>query len=138
MKRSGLKRPELPKQYTIHQPIKAGVFASASGMAEPVPKKQRNTGTTSQEQAHKDAVASLGCAVCWRLYGPHDPAPVELHHLRADGWGKGGYKTLIPLCYEHHRGDEGVHGLGTKGFAKHYGFDQQELLDWALDQLNKE
>lgn len=134
---TGFKRPELPKQHTIHQPIKAGVFASASGMAEPVPKKQRDTGTASQEQAHKYAVASLGCAVCWRLYGPHDPVPVELHHLRADGWGKGGYKTLIPLCYEHHRGNTGVHGLGTKGFAKHYGFDQQELLEWSLALTSK-
>lgn len=40
MKRSSFKRPELPKQHTIHQPIKAGVFASASGMAEPVPKTE--------------------------------------------------------------------------------------------------
>jgi hypothetical protein len=91
---------------------------------------------TKDEKAHKTAVASLGCAVCWRLHGPHDPAPVELHHLRANGWGKGDYKTLIPLCPEHHRGKTGVHGLGTKGFVKHYGFDQQDLLDWTLLRVN--
>ena len=91
---------------------------------------------TKDEKSHKSAVASLGCAVCWRIYGPHDPGPVELHHLRTGGWGKGDYKTLIPLCPEHHRGKTGVHGLGTKGFAKHYGFDQQELLDWTLNRVN--
>ena len=91
---------------------------------------------TKDEKAHKNAVASLGCAVCWRIYGPHEPGPVELHHLRTGGWGKGDYKTLIPLCPEHHRGKTGVHGLGTKGFAKHYGFDQQDLLDWTLVRVN--
>jgi hypothetical protein len=80
------------------------------------------------EQAHKTALAGLGCVVCRRLYGPHDPGPVELHHLRAGGWGKGGYETLIPLCPEHHRGATGVHGLGTKGFVKRYGFTQADLL----------
>ena len=43
--------------------------------------------------------------------------------------------TLIPICYPHHQGALGVHGLGTKGFAKHYGFDQQDLLDDALRLL---
>jgi hypothetical protein len=87
---------------------------------------------TKAEKAHKQAVAELGCALCYHLHGPHDPAPVELHHLRAGGWGKGDYKTLIPLCVEHHRGNTGVHGLGAKGFVKHYGITQQELLDWTL------
>lgn len=87
---------------------------------------------TNDEKTHKQAVAQLGCALCHHLHGDHDPAPVELHHLRAGGWGKGDYKTLIPLCAEHHRGNTGVHGLGTKGFVKHYGITQQELLDWTL------
>ena len=48
------------------------------------------------------------------------------------GWGKGDYKTLIPLCTEHHRGNTGVHGLGTKGFEKHYGFTEEDLLNDAI------
>lgn len=90
---------------------------------------------TKAEKAHKQAVAELGCALCYHLHGPHDPAPVELHHLRAGGWGKGDYKTLIPLCAEHHRGNTGVHGLGTRGFVKFYGITQQELLQWTLDRI---
>jgi hypothetical protein len=84
------------------------------------------------EAAHKTKLAGLGCMVCRRLFPFLAPGPVQLHHLRADGWGKGDYLTLIPLCPEHHTGDTGVHGLGTKGFAKHYGFDQAELLMDAL------
>ena len=91
---------------------------------------------TKDEKAHKQAVAELGCALCHHLHGDHDPAPVELHHLREGGWGKGGYMTLIPLCAEHHRGNTGFHGLGSKGFVKHYGITQQELLDWTLMRVS--
>ena len=52
--------------------------------------------------------------------------------------GKGDAWTLIPLCVFHHRGNLGVHGLGTKGFAKHHGFDQQDLLNDALGLLEGE
>lgn len=88
---------------------------------------------TKAELIHKDKLARLGCMACKRLYGEHEPAPVELHHLRTGGWGKGDYKTLIPLCREHHQGNSGVHGMGTKGFDRHYGFTQQDLLNDALE-----
>ena len=92
---------------------------------------------TRDELRHKSALADMGCMVCIRLYGPHDPGPVELHHLRTGGWGKGNYKTLIPLCPEHHRGKTGVHGMGTKGFPAHYGFDQQDLLNDVFEALKE-
>ena len=86
----------------------------------------------SKEKEHKAKVARLGCMVCRRLFDNLQliDSPVELHHMRGGrGWGKGDYTTLIPLCLEHHRGNTGVHSLGTKGFVKRYGFSEQELLD---------
>jgi hypothetical protein len=105
------------------------------GTAGAVPKAERAKAGTRAEAEHKAALAALGCMACRRIYGPHAPGPVELHHLRGGGWGKGDYLTLIPLCVEHHRGDSGVHGLGVKGFPKQYGFDQADLLDDALALL---
>ena len=93
---------------------------------------------TRAELIHKGKLAELGCMACRRLYGPHTPGPVELHHLRRGGWGKGGYMTLIPLCPEHHRGKTGVHGLGTKAFDRVYGFTQEDLLADALELMKKE
>lgn len=87
---------------------------------------------TKAELIHKGKLAQLGCMACMRLHGEHEPGPVELHHLRSGGWGKGNFMTLIPLCIEHHRGIAGVHGMGTKGFDRHYSFTQQDLLDDAL------
>lgn len=80
-------------------------------------------------------VASLGCALCHHLHGDHEPGPVELHHLRADGWGRGSYLTLMGLCVEHHRGNTGIHGMGTKAFERHYNITQKELLQWVLERV---
>lgn len=87
---------------------------------------------TRAEHTHKSKLVELGCLACRRLYGQHNPGPVELHHFRGGGWGKGDYMTLIPLCARHHRGAEGIHGLGTKAFDRHYPFTQADLLADAL------
>lgn len=87
------------------------------------------------EQQHKARLVLLGCMACRRIHGPHEPGPVELHHLREGGWGRGDYMTLIPLCVEHHRGRTGVHGAGTKAFGPLHGFTQRDLLDDTLRAL---
>lgn len=73
-------------------------------------------------------VAELGCMVCLRM--GYQGTPAELHHKRA-GTGAGrrsSHFDVIPLCPEHHRGKTGLHGLGTKGFVKHWGYDEDDLL----------
>ena len=89
---------------------------------------------TKAEQRHRDRVAALGCALCFRLHGPHKPGPVELHHLRGGGWGRGDYHTLIPLCFNHHRGAEGIHHIGTKLWEREFGVTQRQLLTWTLER----
>jgi hypothetical protein len=95
--------------------------------------------TTKDEQRHMSLVAELGCVVCRRIYGPHEPGPVELHHPRT-GVGMGrraNHMDVLPLCVEHHRGKTGIHGLGTKGFPKHYGYGEAELLEDTRAELKK-
>ena len=84
--------------------------------------------TTLAEKKHMSRVAELGCAVCRRM--GYEGTPAELHHKRA-GAGAGrrsSHYEVIPLCPEHHRGKTGLHGLGTKGFVKHWGYDEDDLL----------
>jgi hypothetical protein len=87
---------------------------------------------TAAERAHKAKLAELGCLACLRIHGPHVPAVPELHHFRGGGWGKGNYRSLMGLCFEHHRGQFGIHGIGTKAFDAYYGglygFTQLDLL----------
>ncbi len=83
---------------------------------------------TKAEKLHLNRVAELGCAVCRRLgYGE---TPAEIHHpRRGTGMGqRAQHQDAIPMCTEHHRGNTGLHGLGTKGFARTYGFDEADLL----------
>ena len=94
--------------------------------------------TTLAEKKHMSRVAELGCAVCRRMGYPGTPA--ELHHRRA-GTGAGrrsSHWEVIPLCPEHHRGSTGLHGLGTKGFPKHYGYDETDLLVETLLLVERE
>lgn len=93
---------------------------------------------TREEKAHLSAVASLGCILCRRLgYGE---TPCEIHHLRA-GVGKGqrsSHFEAVGLCPAHHRGNLGIHGLGTKGFVKHYGVTEHELLEEVVRLLEEQ
>lgn len=82
---------------------------------------------TKDERKYLSMVAELGCAVCRRI--GYEGTPAEIHHPRA-GVGMGRRSSnaaAIPLCPEHHRGKTGVHGLGTKGFPKYWGFTEEDL-----------
>ena len=71
----------------------------------------------------------MGCMVCRRM--GYEGTPAEIHHPRR-GTGLGQRASnydAIPLCPEHHRGNTGIHGLGTKGFPKRWGFTEADLLD---------
>ena len=75
---------------------------------------------------HYEAVADLGCILCYYLGNPGTPC--EIHHIRRLG-GKRDNAPVIGLCPEHHRGNTGIHGLGNKGFVKHYEVTQEYLRD---------
>jgi len=90
-----------------------------------MPKKQ----PSKAEREYMGRVAELGCAVCRRLgYGP---TPAEVHHARTGTGGgrRSSHYATMPACPEHHRGRSGIHGLGTKGFEKCYGFSELELVE---------
>lgn len=90
---------------------------------------------TKIERQHLSKVAALGCIVCSKM-GYRD-TPAEIHHLRS-GMGIGqrsSHFRTIPLCPEHHRGKTGVHGLGTKGFFRHFGYTEDDLLAEVHEKL---
>lgn len=81
------------------------------------------------DRKHMGRVAELGCVICRRMgFGP---TPAEVHHIRT-GVGAGRRADddrTIPLCYEHHRGALGIHGMGRKAFERGYGVTELELLE---------
>jgi hypothetical protein len=86
----------------------------------------------TNDKKHYARVARLGCILCRHLgYGESE---CEIHHIRRFG-GKRDNAPVIGLCREHHRGNTGVHGLGAKGFEKHYQIGQEDLLEMTENLL---
>jgi hypothetical protein len=86
---------------------------------------------TKDEKQHYSAIAGLGCSLCRHLgYGE---TPCEIHHIRRAG--KRDNAPVIGLCPEHHRGNNGVHGLGRKAFERKYKTSEEELLVKSLEIL---
>lgn len=82
-------------------------------------------------------VAAIGCILCRRLgyYG----TPASIHHIR-DGQGMGQRAKdaeAIPLCWEHHQGATGYHGLGKRAFEAQYGLTERDLLEDVRRELGK-
>mgnify|MGYP000874353459 FL=1 len=85
---------------------------------------------------HMERVAGLPCCVCEHMGRPHVYG-VQVHHIR-EGQGaaqRADDLLTIPLCYDHHLGANGIHGLGRKGFYARYKIDELQLLASTLEKL---
>lgn len=79
---------------------------------------------------HMGRVAQLPCILC-------GAQPVEVHHIReGQGAAQRAQDTLVlPLCPACHRGPNGFHGLGKRGFYAKYRLDELDLLAATLERL---
>lgn len=84
---------------------------------------KRSKQKTADERKHMARIGSMPCCIC-------GAQPVEVHHLRSQvGMGrKASHFQTLPLCTEHHRGQTGFHGLGSKAFERKYG-SEHDLLE---------
>ena len=92
---------------------------------------------TKAEKQYMGKVAEIGCILCKHLNLGETPA--ELHHPRT-GTGAGRRASnmdVLPLCFLHHRGNMGLHGMGRKAFEKYYGITEMELLDEVKKQVSQ-
>ena len=81
-------------------------------------------GMSKAAKEHLDRVAQLPCVVCWYKLDIYQRGPVEVHHVSVP---RDDY-AVAPLCYEHHRGANGVHGLHRRGFSMVWKLDEIGLL----------
>jgi hypothetical protein len=90
---------------------------------------------TKNEKIALNKIAELGCILCSEVLGI-EGSQAELHHVRRFGT-KRATSPVLPLCPEHHRGNSGVHGLGTKGFEDKWGVTYEKLLERVNQKLGK-
>lgn len=89
----------------------------------------------TKAERHKQRVASLGCILC--LYLGHGYTPAQVHHIR-EGQGMSQRASdflTVGLCQEHHTGDTGLHGLGTREFERRYRLSELDLLAMTVEML---
>ena len=89
---------------------------------------------TKNEKNALDKIARLGCIVCSAAYGIEMP-DIQLHHARRFGQPRL-TSNCLPLCFEHHLGNTGIHLMGHKGFTAKHGFTQEALLEKVQELLN--
>lgn len=92
---------------------------------------------TVVERFWKALLALLPCIICVRFIPSGRPA--SLHHV-AEGSGERSTFAMVPICWPHHQGPEGLHGMGPKEFMRLYrppGDSEFGLLVWTLEDLAK-
>lgn len=87
------------------------------------------------KDAYSEAVHSLPCIICHfklgqKVYGVH------AHHL-GDASDRDDF-NLAPLCYDHHLGPAGIHGLQRRGFHRVWKTTDQQLTAWTNQLLWKQ
>lgn len=77
--------------------------------------------TSPDGRKHMAAVAGLPCVICGAW-------PVEVHHTISGRYGhrKSSDFETLPLCFNHHRGPEGIHASKRQWEAAH-GLDTDYL-----------
>jgi hypothetical protein len=84
---------------------------------------------------HMARVARLSCVICLKRLGQRT-YPVEVHHV-GDPEERNDY-AVAALCWEHHQGATGVHGLHRRGFLRMWKASDVTLLAWTNEALTKE
>jgi hypothetical protein len=117
-------RPDMSAAKAVMRRVDGSAKASV-----PVPHAPRKPAKTAAERAHLGRVAALGCLLC--------QAPAEVHHIR-EGQGmaqRASHWLTVPLCPEHHRGSDGLHGLGERGFERRHRLGELDLLAQTIERL---
>lgn len=87
----------------------------------PLGLKQGNPRKSSAGKAHMAEVAQRGCAIC-------GARPVEVHHVICGRFGQRRASDFdtIGLCFNHHRGPDGIH-TSKRVWQSKYGLDTDYL-----------
>lgn len=88
---------------------------------------------------HMARVVAAGCCIGNRGLGAC-AGRVTIHHV-AEGSGLRSDFAVAGLCEEHHQGQSGLHGMGTKAFIRLYrlpGESEYGLLVWTAEDITKQ
>ena len=82
----------------------------------------------AEEKKFREWVREHDCLICQRYAAVH-----HVRHNGRTGIPKDHWK-IVPLCYDHHQGDQGWHKLGEKRFQERYKLDLYSISKDLLVQ----
>lgn len=97
--------------------------------------RKRNKAPTARDRRYWSIVARVGCIVA----GGPTPCrgPTTINHCFTGGGGRKDHAQVIPLCFEHHLGREGIDGrvMSKRAWQDKYGTEASliELLERRID-----
>jgi len=96
--------------------------------------KRKSRTPTKFEKFHMDRIGDMGCLIC--------EMPTNIHHLLRCPWAriKRQHDAVVPLCWDHHQGQGGVHDHGDERlFFELWGWlsDKRNVYAWALEERNE-
>lgn len=83
-----------------------------------------------------ERVRSIPCVVC-RIMGVTQEGPTFSHHVESVRDGLSDYAT-VALCYFHHQGPNGIHGLSRRAFEMRYKLTPIDLIALTVRALDRE
>jgi hypothetical protein len=87
-------------------------------------------------QAHLKRVRSLKCVVCERM-GMVQQGKTFANHVESVRDEASDY-AVVAVCYDHHQGPLGIHGLSRRGFEMRYRLTDIDLVALTIRQLDRE
>lgn len=81
------------------------------------------------------AVRNCKCVICDSV-GLIQQGPTYAHHVESvrDEWSD---YAAVALCYPHHQGTEGVHGLSRRTFSMRYRLSDIDMIARTVAQVVK-
>lgn len=83
---------------------------------------------TAADRRYWDKVCEGGCIVTGCEQAP------QIHHAKTGAGGRKDHRAVLPLCYYHHQGGQGIHTLSRRIWQRHYGFEQ-DLLERVRERM---
>lgn len=96
-----------------------------SGLVFPKPNKNQKKVSREQDPHYVWWIHGWECCVP----GCSTPWPVHAHHAIRKSQG-GSDKSCVPLCHNHHIGDQGIHIRGAMTFEKTYSISLLQKSAW--------
>lgn len=84
---------------------------------------------------HLERVHQIPCVVC-ELMGLKQESETAAHHVESVRDEDSDYGACA-LCYDHHQGANGVHGLGRRGFVTRYKLTDIDLIALTIKGFYK-